>query len=595
PLALELAAGWITTLSVAEIAERLDDALGLLTRGVRGAPARQQTLRATLDLITARLTDAERRLFARVGVFNGSWNLDAARAVCADDIIPAPHVLPILAELVGKSLVQVAPSGRSAARYRLLEVIRQYALELLASAGELGTMRQRHAAWCQDLVGAMPVGAGSSDELQSLLYEHDNLRAALSWAIAEKDADLGLGLATRLHGVWYMQGQFSESRAWFARVLALDGGSVDQRASVANWASNHALCQGDFQAALALSEQARTMAAAACSNALMAISLDSWANILLDQCKLEQAAAVFQQERVLLLEEDSLGWLSACIDYREAAIALERGDHLEGERLCTSAMLALGQEPNVWIRLRVERAMGQVAFQRGDLDSAQARFEVVLNGTRQIHDLQGVIYALIDLAHVAQVRHRLPLARQRMRQALQAAEGHAEPLVQARAIEAAAALLAHARPEGTLQVLGATRRLRSSLGAPLWPLEGARVERALQVAHGRLGANAAGVAMASGEAVRPERAARIALDLLESLESSTPSSRPPHEVITPREQDVAALVAQGLTNSALAQALVISEGTVRAHVEHILNKLGARSRREIAERLQRGSPDGQVL
>src|SRR4029453_8932401 len=105
-------------------------------------------------------------------------------------------------------------------------------------------------------------------------------------------------------------------------------------------------------------------------------------------------------------------------------------------------------DANVWIRLRVERAMGHAAFQRGDLDDAEARFEAILGGTRQIHDMQGVIYALIDLAHVAQVRHQLPLARQRMRTALQAAEGHAEPLVQARAIEAAASVLAHARPAG---------------------------------------------------------------------------------------------------------------------------------------------------
>jgi non-specific serine/threonine protein kinase len=173
-----------------------------------------------------------------------------------------------------------------------------------------------------------------------------------------------------------------------------------------------------------------------------------------------------------------------------------------------------------------------------------------------------------------------------MHEALRVVERIAEPLAQVRAIETAASLLAHARPEGTLQVLGAAQRMRAELGAAPWPLERARVERSLQVAQGRLGSGASTVALAAGEVLRVERAVRVALDLLDSLEASNPSSRAASEILTAREQDVAELVARGLTNRAIAQALVISEGTVRAHVEHILNKLGVRSRREVAEHLR---------
>jgi len=115
------------------------------------------------------------------------------------------------------------------------------------------------------------------------------------------------------------------------------------------------------------------------------------------------------------------------------------------------------------------------------------------------------------------------------------------------------------------------------------------VEQSVQVAQSRLGA---GAATTYGEPVRIEEAIRHAFDLLESLEPSTPSTRPAFDVLTRREQDVAALLTRGMTNRAIAQALVISEGTVRAHVEHILNKLGVRSRRDIAERLRHASPDG---
>jgi predicted ATPase/DNA-binding CsgD family transcriptional regulator len=587
PLALELAAGWINALSLTEIAERLDDPLRLLTRGARGAPARQQTLRATIEWSTAQLGERERLMLKRLGVFVGSWDLEAARAVCADDELSAAQVLPTLAELVGKSLVQVVSRTEGAsARYRLLDVMRQHALEQLAASGELRTMHQRHARWCRSLVEAIPAGGSRPDQLDSLLREQDNLRAALNWAIAENDADLGFTLATRMHGVWYIQGQFGEARGFFDRLLSLPGGSALERTTVANWASIHALCQGDFAAAVALSEQARTTAAASGNPRMVVLGLDGWGTILLDQGKLDEAAGVFEQERDLLRGEASLDWLLACVDYRLAGISLERGNTSESERLCVDALHALGTDGNVWIRLRIERILGRIAFQRGDLETAAARVEASLSAVRQIGDLQGLVYSLIDLTYVAQARHQLPTARQCVREALQITERGSEPLVLARAVEAAAALLAGARPEGTLQLLSATHRLRARLGAPLWPIEQTWVDRTLDTAQARLGTGAAAVAMASGEVLRPEHAVRVARDLLDSLEASAAPGGPPHDVLTPREHAVAQLVGQGMTNRAIAQTLVISEGTVRAHVEHILSKLGVRSRTEIVERLE---------
>jgi serine/threonine-protein kinase PknK len=240
----------------------------------------------------------------------------------------------------------------------------------------------------------------------------------------------------------------------------------------------------------------------------------------------------------------------------------------------------------VWIRLRIERILGRIAFQRGDLETAAARFESSLSGVRQIGDLQGLVYSLIDLTCVAQARHQLATARQCMREALEITERDSEPLVLARALEAAAALIASARPEGTLQLLSATHRLRARLGALLWPLEQTSVDHTLELAQGRLATGAAAVALASGEVLRPEHAIRVARDLLDSLEASAAPSGLPHDVLTPREHAVADLIGQGLTNRAIAHTLVISEGTVRAHVEHILSKLGVRSRTEIVDRLE---------
>jgi predicted ATPase/DNA-binding CsgD family transcriptional regulator len=590
PLSLELVAGWINALSLGEIAERLDDPLRLLTRGARGAPTRHQTLRATLDWSTAQLSERERRLFERLSVFAGSWDLDAARGVCADDDLSVAQVLPVLADLVGKSLVQVVSRDNgAAARFRLLDAVRQYAFEKLESAGHARDFQQRHAAWYRTLVDSVPIGDGSPDQLELLLREQGNLRAAMDWGIAEGDASLAFGLGVRMHGVWYIQGQFVESDAWFKRLLALPGGSDLDRTLITTWAGMHALSQGDFAAARSLCEQAHQLAALAADPVLDVFSLDGQGSILLDQGKLHEAAAVFTREQQLLSDANQ-DWLLACAQYRLGTISLEFGDDLDAQRLCEEALTLLGPQGNLWIRLRIERVLGRIALQRGDVEIAEARFESMLRGARQLGDLQGLVYALTELSQVAHVQRHLIAARSLLREALEVAQRDGEPLVLARALESAAAVLASARPEGCLQIVASAQRLRGRLGATAWPLERARLDRTLEVAHGRLSATAVAVATASGEVIGVERAVRLARELLDSLDpSASAGGLPPHDILTPRELGVAELVAKGLTNRAIAKTLVISEGTVRAHVEHILSKLGLRSRTEIGMRLERSN------
>jgi predicted ATPase len=590
PLALELVAGWINALSLAEIAQRLDDPLRLLTRGARGAPSRHQTLRATLDWSTSQLSERERRLLRRLAVFSGAWDLDAARAVCIDDDLSAPLILPVLADLVGKSLVQVVSRGNGiAARYRLLDVVRQYALEMLEDKGEVRAFRQRHAEWYCGLAESVPIGEGRPDQLELLLREQDNLRVALNWSISESDADHALSLGVRLHGVWYIQGQYGESSTWFSRILALNGGPAFVRTMVANWASMHALSRGDFGEARHFSEKARQLAMLSNDPMLAVLSLDGEGTILLEQGKLLEAAAVFKRE-YQLLQDVHMDWLMACVLYRLAMIRLEFGDPDEAEHLCTQALRALGTENNIWIRLRIERVFGTIALQRGDLPTAQVRCGTVLRGVRQLGDLQGLAYALTDVCQVEHAQRHLPAARALVREALEVSARDGEPLVQTRVLECAALVLASARPEGALQILAAALRMRDRLDAAAWPLERLRIDRTLELAHGRLSTTAAAVASASGEVIGVGRAVRLARELLDSLDPSIGSNLlPPHDVLTPRELEVAELVGQGMTNRAIAQTLVISEGTVRAHVEHILSKLGLRSRTEIGKRLGRAS------
>jgi hypothetical protein len=182
---------------------------------------RQQTLQATIDWSYDLLTQSERVLLRRLSVFAGGWTLEAAEAVGAGDGIEAGAVLDLLTRLVEKSLV-VAEEQGEAARYHLLETIRQYAGERLLAAGEAAAVRERHATWCLDLIEAAEPALSSGEQMDWLVRlaaEHDNLRAALAWWL-DADPDAGLRLAGSLWQFWRARGHYQEGRRWLNGLLS---------------------------------------------------------------------------------------------------------------------------------------------------------------------------------------------------------------------------------------------------------------------------------------------------------------------------------------------------------------------------------------
>jgi predicted ATPase len=181
PLAIELAAVWLRALSVEQILERLHDTFDLLVGGSRSAPARQQTMRATLDWSYGLLTESDRVVFQRLAVFVGGCSVEAAESICSGAAIERHDVLTRIARLVDASLVQVEERDNGV-RYRLLEPVRQYAHACLSASGELDTIRRKHAAlfssfaqhWGKD---ANYGGPGRQTALSALEHEQDNLRA----------------------------------------------------------------------------------------------------------------------------------------------------------------------------------------------------------------------------------------------------------------------------------------------------------------------------------------------------------------------------------------------------------------------------------
>ncbi len=235
PLAIELAAARVKVLRSEQILERLGQSLELLTAGGRDAPERQRTLRATIEWSYELLSEDERELFANLAVFAGSFDPEAAEAVCEAE-------LDTLASLLEKSLLRQTEDGR----FFMLETIHEFALERLQDGVEAEQLRRRHAEHFLELAEREEPHLLGTDEVEALRTLRDdlaNLRAALETAIAAEDAETALRLAGALHPFWYLGGHFVEGRGWAERALSL-GGTPTQREKPLAAAGEFALHQG---------------------------------------------------------------------------------------------------------------------------------------------------------------------------------------------------------------------------------------------------------------------------------------------------------------------------------------------------------------
>jgi predicted ATPase/class 3 adenylate cyclase/DNA-binding CsgD family transcriptional regulator len=233
PLAIELAAARVRALSLDEIVGNLHDRFRLLTGGARTAVRRQQTLRASVDWSHALLTEPERVLFRRLAVFQGGFDLDAAQAVAGGTAVERYQVLDQLALLVDKSLV-VAENTSGTTRYRLLETVRQYALEKLAESGEADAVRSRHRDHYMEMAALLdaPASSDSQQRVEQADEEMDNLRSAFGWSLETGDMGRASDLASSLQPLWLSRGRIQEGLAWFAAVLTDNPGHVEMAPAV---------------------------------------------------------------------------------------------------------------------------------------------------------------------------------------------------------------------------------------------------------------------------------------------------------------------------------------------------------------------------
>jgi non-specific serine/threonine protein kinase len=341
PLAIELAAARVRVLPVAEIASRLDRCFRLLVGGSRAALPRQKTLRATMDWSHDLLTPDEQVMLRRLAVFASGFTLSSAEAVGAGDGLPPDSVLPLISQLVEKSLVVAEPSAR--ARFRLLETVRQYAWERLELSGEQERVRERHlahfVAFAEEAEPFIFGGASDKAWIDSLEAEIDNLRAACDWSgSSASGAEANLRLVAALHWFWFASGRLREGRERTALALARGADAaplVRSRALVAS--SFIAVWQGE----------ATSMAAPREALSILGASGDRW-SIAYALCVLGAAAT-------------SLGDLRTAREVLDESIRLARH---QGRRVLVPFVLW-------WLGL-VAQAQGDASVARASLEEGLA-------------------------------------------------------------------------------------------------------------------------------------------------------------------------------------------------------------------------------
>lgn len=548
PLAIELAAARVRALSAEQIAARLDDRFSLLTSGSRTALPRHRTLRAAMDWSYDLLTERERALLGRLSVFAGGWTLEAAEAVCADDGIQPAEILDLLASLVDKSLV-LADIQSGAARYALLETVRQYAGERLDDTDSAEPIRRRHRDWCLTTAeqGSVELdGAQHTAWLDRSDAEYDNMRAALEWSRGRAaEVERGLQLAVHLQRYWELRAYYAEARAWLESMIAAGESATPRvRARALNTAGILAYRQGDYARTTTLCSTALSLAKQHDDAYAAAQSLHFLAHVRQSAGDYDEATRMMQRSVALYEEVHHRGGLANSID-----------------------------------------CLGEIARSRGEYDHAEVLTRRAMALYDEIGDHRGHAHLLHNLGHIRLHQGRITEARDLLRESLLSAKNLRSPRDVIMAVAGLAAVSRDAQAGRSARLTGAVSSLLDAAGLYLEPAERAEFEETTASLRARLGDHAFTAARDAGRAMTADEAVAEAFAMSATPVGRSESARR-RDVsglpLSAREREVAALVARGLPNRQIASRLVIAERTAEGHVQSILNKLGFSSRAQIA-------------
>ncbi len=546
PLAIELAAARVRMLTPGQILERLTERFGLLSRGSRAAPERQQTLRASVEWSFDLCAKPERLLWARASVFVGGFELDAVEGICGDEKLPAEELLDVVAGLVDKSILVRDDSGDGTARYRMLETLRDYGHEKLRDGGQHDRLRRRHRDWYTDLARGFDadlISPRQTDWFARVDRELSNIRAALQYSQDDPDgAGAILTVATSLYLFWTGRGLTREAYFWLEHGLARSTDPTTTRVKALYSSTMLAGMLGDLTAANSKAQQAAEVAATLDDPRARAIASSAAGMVALFRGDLAGAVPCYQRSVDELAAEQGeyLFWRLSAL----GGLAMAKGmvGDVDGATACHEATLAICEpRGESWIAGASLCQLGIGLWRRGELDAATARERESL---RHVYRNNPIVasWCLDVLAWIA---------------------------------------FDQGRPERAATLLGAVERLARLLGARAGIVPGlwAHHEQYAQQTRDALGEPAYQAVSTRGEQMSLDEALAYARD-----EPWQPTAAEPAVAIplTRREQQVAELIAQGMSNKEIAAKLVISQRTAESHVEHILTKLALTNRAQVA-------------
>jgi predicted ATPase/DNA-binding winged helix-turn-helix (wHTH) protein len=403
PLAIELAAPRLRSMSIGELSQRLDQRFALLTDGSRASPPRHRTLRSTIDWSYDLLTEHEQAMMRRLSVFAGGWTLASAERVCAGDGIDASAIIDQLTWLVDKSLV-VTDEQAGATRYRVLETVRQYALDRLRERDEEALWRARHVACFLSLAETFSTEFGGPQRqmwLARIASEHDNLRAALAWS-AESSPMEGLRLAAAMDQFWRIRGHLAEGRQWLARLL--DAAPTEQPtreraaglfavALLASMQGDHAAGKRQLNESLTLSREIDDP-----NGVARVLSGLAWVSIV--QGDYPEAEALAREAVAAMRATGKRLNLSFSLDY--LAIALhEQGQWAAAREFYEQALVAARELGTPWEIGDALNAIAWAECDEGHCDLALTHFAEGIGILHRLGNPPGVMASLEGLACLA--------------------------------------------------------------------------------------------------------------------------------------------------------------------------------------------------
>lgn len=537
PLAIELAARRVAGLPLGQILDGLDNQLALLTDGSRIGPAHHRELRAAIAWSHRLLDPAEQAVLRRVSILAGGFGLDGALAVCAGDGVPARDVLRLLCSLEEKSLLVRVPGEEPSARFRQLRAIRMYGLGRLASSGELALVRERALCWLAGLTDDTVDSPPAVLVTRELVAERDNLAAAVA-CTEDEGGDRHMRLAVALARVHRELDELTAARRTLDAALRRVP-SAPYRSDALALAARIAYKQGDRADTLRLAEEAVAAARGHDRPAALADAFDALGVALL--ARRGFAAAVVAQRACLDITRRLGNDLATAVSRHRLAWALQHvGAVAEARALLAQCLPVLRTEAASHHHSAAVHTAGVLALAAGDDEAAEEAF---VEGLRIVPpDTFHAMYPVEGLAIVAAER---------------------------------------GEPRRALRLAAAAAEVRGRIGVRPDAEWQRQVDAAVARARSGLDAEAAQSAQAAGQRLSGDRLVAYALRSARapSVRSRRGADGGP---LTEREIQVASLVAEGLTNAQVAARLGLSPRTVEAHLDHIRDKLGVRSRTRIA-------------